>query len=210
MSATGREAVDMSRLERRDGRERVAPVMRMSRRWRQGVLTLHVLASGAWIGIDVIVAVLVGLGWFARDIELRSLAYRALATFVVWPMLVSGLMCLATGLLLGLGTKWGLVRYWWVLVKLALNLTLCALILILLQPGMDDVATYGEDLLTGAPPRSRVAQLFFPPAVSLTCLTLATVLAVFKPWGRMARPLSRKRTASRRLGATDPERGEWQ
>jgi hypothetical protein len=59
-----------------------------------------------------LVAVLVSTGWFADDVELRSLAYRALAAFVVWPMLVSGLVCLGAGLLLGLGTRWGLIRYW--------------------------------------------------------------------------------------------------
>jgi hypothetical protein len=175
---------------RRAGQEesgRTSPLMRLSRRWRQTLLALHILASAAWIGIDVIVAVLVTTGWFAADIELRSLAYRALATFIVWPMLVSGLVCLATGLLLGLGTKWGLIRFWWVFVKLALNVVLCTLIVVILQPGMAEVAAYGEELLTGNPSTDRVAQLFFPPAVSLTCLTLATVLAVFKPWGRIRR-----------------------
>jgi predicted lysophospholipase L1 biosynthesis ABC-type transport system permease subunit len=89
--------------------------------------------------------------------------------------------------MLGLGTKWGLFRYWWVLVKLVLNLLLCTLIVVVLQPGMDEVAAYGEDLVTGSPPSDDVARLFFPPAVSLTCLVLATVLAVFKPWGRVRR-----------------------
>jgi hypothetical protein len=53
---------------------------------------------------------------------------------------------------------------------------------------MDEVAAYGRSLLTGSPDSAAVSQLFFPPAVSLTTLTLATVLAVFKPWGRIRRP----------------------
>jgi hypothetical protein len=180
-------AAQQARRSRPDGRAAAVPVMELSRGWRRTLLTVHILASAAWIGIDVIVAVLVGTGWFASDTELRSLAYRALATFVVWPMLVSGLLCLATGLLLGLGTRWGLVRYWWVLVKLVLNVVLCTLIIVVLQPGMADVAAYGDELLTGTPSTDRVEQLFFPPVVSLTCLTLATVLAVVKPWGRISR-----------------------
>lgn len=91
----------------------------------------------------------------------RSLAYRALATFVVWPMLITGLVSLASGLVLGLGTPWGLLRYWWVAAKLALNLVLCTLILLVLQPGMDQVDRYGQDLLTGHPDPGRVATLFF-------------------------------------------------
>jgi hypothetical protein len=103
-------------------------------------------------------------------------------------MLVSGLTCLATGLLLGVATKWGLVRYRWVLVKLLLNLSLCTLILVALQPGMAEIGEYGAELAAGGSPDSaRVSDLFFPPAVSLTALSLATVLAVLKPWGRTRR-----------------------
>ncbi|MEU4419941.1 hypothetical protein AB0F81_04905 [Actinoplanes sp. NPDC024001] len=158
---------------------------RLSRFWRRTTLVLHLAAAGAWIGIDVIVAVLVVTGWFSDDVAVRSLAYRALATFVVWPMLTAGLLCLATGLVLGLGSVWGLVRYWWVAVKLVLNLLLCALIVLALQPGMEDVAGYGTDLLTASPDAGRVSRLFFPPAVSLSVLVLATTLGVFKPWGRI-------------------------
>lgn len=160
---------------------------RLTRGWRRATLVVHIVSAGAWIGIDVLVAVLVLTGWFADDVGTRSLAYRALAEFVVWPMLGAGLVCLVSGIVLGLGTKWGLVRYWWVAVKLVLNLLLCTLILVLLEPGMDAVASYGEDLLIGTPSASRVQTLFFPPAVSLTTLTFATVLAVYKPWGRLRR-----------------------
>ncbi|WP_194814795.1 hypothetical protein [Nocardia sp. XZ_19_385] len=160
---------------------------KLNRRWRQTTLIVHIVAAGAWIGIDVIVAVLVAVGRFGSGVETRSLAYQALAAFVVWPMLISALVCLATGLLLGLGTKWGLVRYWWVLVKLVLNLGLCLLIVTALRPGMAEVGGYGRELLTGAPDPAAVSELFYPPAVSLTALAIATVLSVAKPWGRVRR-----------------------
>lgn len=161
--------------------------IRLSRGWHKATVAAHIVSAGAWIGIDVIVAVLVITGRFGGDPALRSLAYRALAAFVVWPMLASGLLCLVTGLVLGLATTWGLLRYWWVAVKLALNLVLCTLILAVLQPGMGEVAGYGRDLLGGSPDPAAVSSLFFPPAVSLTALTWATVLAVAKPWGRIRR-----------------------
>lgn len=158
----------------------------LSRTWRRVVLVGHIVSAGAWIGVDVIVAVFVLTGWFSADAELRSLAYRALAEFVVAPMLVSALLCLITGCLLGFGTKWGLLRYWWVVVKLVLNAALCAVMLAVLAPGMADVGRYGADLLSGSPDQGRVVTLFFPPAVSLSALTFATVLAVVKPWGRIS------------------------
>ncbi|TDC13317.1 hypothetical protein [Actinomadura bangladeshensis] len=166
---------------RRDGR------FHLGRRWRKTTLIVHIVSAGAWIGIDVIVAVLVLTGRFGTSDDVRGLAYRALATFVVWPMLASALICLVTGVVLGLGTRWGLVRYWWVAVKLVLNLILCTLILVALQPGMDEVNEYGRTFSAGGPEPAFISNLFFPPAVSLTTLTFATVLAVTKPWGRIGR-----------------------
>ena len=158
---------------------------RLGIRGRRAILVVHILSAGTWIGVDVLVAVLVLTGWFADDLAVRGLAYQALASFVVWPMLIAGLVSLTSGLLLGLGTRWGVLRYWWVVVKLALNLVLCTLIVVALRPGMPEVGSYGASLAAGGQPSQDVSFLFFPPAVSLSALTLATVLAVFKPWGRL-------------------------
>lgn len=159
----------------------------MTIRTRKLWLVLHLLSAGAWIGIDVVVAVLVAVGRFGGSPAHRGLAYQALGAFVVWPMLISGLVCLASGLVLGWFTKWGLLRYWWVAVKLVLNLILCTLIVVVLRPGMAEVSEYGAALSAGVPTSFDVGDLVFPPIVSLTTLSLATVLAVYKPWGRLRR-----------------------
>lgn len=154
---------------------------RLRGRTRRTVLILHVLAVGVWVGVDVLVGVFVLAGWLSGDAGVRAIAYQALGTFVVWPMLVAGLASLATGIVLGLGSKYGLVRYWWVAVKLVLNIVL----ILLLQPQMDEVVEYGRGLADGSAAERGLSDLFFPPAVSLTALTLATVLSVAKPWGRV-------------------------
>ena len=154
---------------------------------RKTVLVVHVLAAGTWIGVDVIVAVLVLVGRFSSSLEVAGLAYQALGTFILVPMLTAGLVCTASGVLLGLGTRWGLVRYRWVLVKLVINAALCILIVVALAPGMPEVVTHGEALAAGAGGTAEVRNLFFPPAVSLVSLSFATVLAVFKPWGTVRR-----------------------
>ncbi|GAB2597378.1 hypothetical protein GCM10027067_05390 [Pseudactinotalea suaedae] len=146
---------------------------------------VHILAASAWIGIDVLVAVLVGVGALASDPALRGLAYQALASFVVVPMATAALLTLVSGVLLGLGTRWGLVRYWWVAVKLAMNVLLVVLILVLLRPGMADVGAAGAELAAQGRTGADLSFLVFPPAVSLTMLVLAVVLAVTKPWGRL-------------------------
>src|SRR4051794_1022173 len=160
---------------------------RLGTRTRKLTLLVHLVSAGAWIGIDVMVAVLVGVGWFADDPARRGAAYQALGWFVVWPMLTAALVCLASGVVLGLGSKYGLVRYWWVAVKLVLNLVLSTLIVVALRPGLPDVVEHGRAPAAGRASDVDVSFLFFPPAVSLTALVLASVLAVFKPWGRVRR-----------------------
>jgi uncharacterized membrane protein len=160
---------------------------RLRGRTRKAVLVVHILAAAAWFGVDILVAVFVLAGWLSGDDGVRAVAYQALGTFVFWPMLISGLLSLVSGVVLGLGSKYGLVRYRWVAVKLVLNVVLCTLILLLLRPELGELATYGRQLAAGTAGERDVSQLFYPPAVSLAALTLATVLSVFKPWGRLRR-----------------------
>lgn len=164
-----------------------APRRRLPLGVRRATLVVHIVAAGSWIGIDVLVAVLVTAGWFASDPATRGIAYQALGTFTVWPMLASGLVCLASGLLLGLGTKWGISRYWWVLVKLALTIMLCTLIVFALRPDMGAVVQGGRDIAATGATTTELTALFFPPAVSLSLLSVAVALSVFKPWGRVRR-----------------------
>lgn len=159
--------------------------MNLPPRVRKAVLTVHIVSAGAWIGIDVLVAVLAGVGLVGGSDAVRGLALRALAEFVVTPMLAAALVSLGTGLLLGLATRWGLVRYWWVAVKLVMNLVLCALIVVLLRPGMPEVGAAGAAIEAGRVPVSDISFLVYPPVVSLTALAAATLLAVYKPWGRV-------------------------
>jgi hypothetical protein len=108
---------------------------RLGPRMRKGVLVVHIVSAGAWIGIDVVMGVVIFTALLAEDDNTRALCYRALELFAVWPLFTTGLVCLASGIVLGIGTKWGLVRYWWVAIKLALNIVLTTLVLVALRPG---------------------------------------------------------------------------
>lgn len=145
---------------------------------------LHLLGVGAWLGIDVVVGIMAAVGTGTGDAASRGLALQVIGTYLAGPMLAAGLIVLATGLVLGWGTKWGLVRFWWVAVKLVANVVLVVLILFVLMPGTAEVRAIGEVLAATGELTGEVSDLRFPPAVSLTSLTIAVVLSVYKPWGR--------------------------
>ncbi len=152
---------------------------------RKSVLLAHIASAGAWLGIDVVMAVLVFTALGSDDDRTRALSFRALELVAVGPLLATGLICLASGVLLGLSSRYGLVRYWWVAVKLVLNLVLTGLVLVALAPEVAAHADQARQFEAGLPALLEVGQLIFPPIVSPTALLVAVVLAVFKPWGRI-------------------------
>ncbi|WHT20638.1 hypothetical protein N8J89_06090 [Crossiella sp. CA-258035] len=160
-------------------RERLLP-----RRTRKAVLVAHIVSAGAWIGLDVVLAVLVFTAAGTSDAQLAAVCYQVLE-LLVWPMLTLAAVCLVSGVVLGLGTKYGLVRYWWVAVKLVLNLALLALVAFALRSGVTEIAEYGRQLAAGQASLRGPGDLVYPPIVSTTALLFATVISVYKPWGRL-------------------------
>jgi hypothetical protein len=158
---------------------------RLGARARKSVLLVHIASAGAWLGIDVVMAVLVFTALFTDDDRTKALSFQALELVAVWPLLTMGMLCLLTGVLLGLGSRYGLVRYWWVAVKLTLNLVLSGLVLVALAPEVADAAERARQFDAGVAAPLGVGDLVFPPIVSPTALLVAMVLAVFKPWGRI-------------------------
>ncbi|HWD01314.1 MAG TPA: hypothetical protein VG674_02465 [Amycolatopsis sp.] len=162
----------------------VAPRKRLSGPARKAWLVTHIVSVSAWIGIDVVLAVLVFTALATDDRMVAATCYQALQLFAVWPLLAAGLVCLISGVVLGWGSKYGVVRYWWVVVKLGLNLLLTTLGVLALRPAVNEAVDYGRALVSGGP-ATGVPDLIFPPIVSPACLLLAVVLSVYKPWGRV-------------------------
>jgi hypothetical protein len=181
---------------------------RFGRTTRRAVLTVHIVAAGAWIGIDVVLGVLAVTALTTGNTRTEAVAYQAIGLFVVWPLLIAGLATAASGIALGLGTHYGLTRYWWVAVKLAMNVVLVTLVAFVLRPGLAEVARHGDDVAAGTPSELDPSGLLFPPVVSLAALAIATTLSVFKPWGMRTRSErtvtsdQRERTATPR---SDPQ-----
>jgi uncharacterized membrane protein len=164
----------------------VAPTMRgMSRKLRKFVLLTHILSAVSWIGVDLVMGVLSFRGLATEDPQTLATSYGALAMFC-FPLLITlGMLTLTTGVVLGLGTRFGLVRHWWVVAKLVITLVLCALVLFALQPTLVEASTQTA-VIDGTLP-ARIADvrrgMIFPPLVSTSALLFASWLSVYKPWG---------------------------
>lgn len=112
---------------------------RLAPGWRKGVLVLHVIAGIGWMGVDIAVFVLLMTARTSADPILVVSGFNAIRLIVPVAVPPLSLTILITGLLLGLGTSWGLIRYWWVLVKLCLSLIMTVLAFLSLVPGVNTV-----------------------------------------------------------------------
>jgi len=135
--------------------------------------------------MDLVLAVLCLRAWSADSPSQRAVSMQALELFGVVPKISLAVLCLISGLPLGLGTRYGLFRYWWVAVKLALNTVFCVLLIVALRPGLNEAADLGAAITAGDAAADLPAGMGFPLAVSLSGLLFASALSVFKPWGRI-------------------------
>jgi hypothetical protein len=159
--------------------------LRLPARWRKAVLILHIISSVGWIGVDLALLPLVITGLITDDGETAAASYRAIAVLVPWTIPALSLLILTTGVALGLGSKWGLLRYWWVATKLVISLVLTTLVFVALLPAVSSLEV--TSATTGDAVRAALedpAVFLYPPVVSCALLVTSAILSVTKPWGR--------------------------
>ena len=90
-----------------------SPEMTRQRRWRldarlhKTVLLIHIVAGGTWFGLDVAMAVLVFTAIGTDSAAVRAHTLQSLQLVTVWPMFSVAMLSLITGMLLGLGSRYG-------------------------------------------------------------------------------------------------------
>ena len=96
-------------------------------------LTAHVISSVGLLGSIAAFLALAAAGLTSQDertVRAAYLAMELIAQFVIVPLSFASLV---TGLIQSCYTRWGLLRYYWVLVKLLLTLFATAVLLVKMQ-----------------------------------------------------------------------------
>ncbi|HUY88058.1 MAG TPA: hypothetical protein VMV10_04955 [Pirellulales bacterium] len=144
--------------------------MILSPRLRKFALTAHVACSVGWLGAAAAYLALAIASLTDPDAPAAhgfQLAMELTGWFVIVPLSIAAL---GTGLVQSLGTEWGLLRYYWILVKFALTFG-AATILLLHMPAMSRASGARSEVLHSGG--------------GLLVLLAATALSVYKPWGRI-------------------------
>lgn len=161
---------------------RLAPVA------RNAVLVLHVVSGIGWMGVDIAVFALLLTARSTTSAALVLSSFNAIGVIVPFAVPALSIGIVVTGLILGVGTRWGLIRYWWVLVKLLLSLIMTVLVFASLVPEVRSIGVLSATTTSADEVRASLGalptMLLFPPIVSFLMLGVATVLSISKPWGR--------------------------
>lgn len=117
----------------------------------------------------------------AQTVRAVYLVMEPTAWFVLVPLSLASLL---TGLVQSLGTKWGLLRHYWVLFKLLMNV-FATIVLLMYTQTLDYFARTAAEttLSSGDLSGLRSPSPVLHAGLALLLLLVATVLAVYKPRG---------------------------
>jgi hypothetical protein len=144
----------------------------LPRRARLALLTAHITVSVGLLGDAAgFLAVAVRLASTYEPVA-RGELLNVLNMFSLFFGIPLSVATLVSGLALGLGTKWGVFRYPWVVAKLALIVSVMVVGGVVLGPAQEAVRHGGTDA---------VRHLVAGGAYDVLALAVATGLSVFKP-----------------------------
>jgi hypothetical protein len=147
---------------------------------RKFVLSVHLTFSVGWIGAVVAYLALGVSAVTSQDAQTVRAAWIAMdltGWFVIVPLALAALL---TGLVMSLGTPWGLFQHYWVLITLVLTI-LSTIVLLLHMPTVSSLADVARG--TDGAGLSRLGGDLLHPGVGLVVLLVITGLNVYKPQG---------------------------
>lgn len=150
---------------------------------RKAALTVHVTTSVGWLGAVVGFLVVAVVAVRSRDAALVRACYLTvdlLARFAVVPFAVASVL---SGLVSSWVSPWGLIRHWWVLVKLVVTLAATGVLLLQVAPISALAVAAGNPSFPVRSLQAGGVALVVHAAGGLLVLLAVTVLAVYKPRG---------------------------
>lgn len=152
----------------------------MSADVRKLALTAHIATSVGWLGAVGAFLSIAIVALSSDDPATVRGAYLVLEPAAWFVLLPLALASLATGLVQSLVSPWGLVRHYWVLFKLFINV-FATVLLVLYLGTLDELAALAAREAHIA--RVDAVSVALHSAAALALLIVATVLAVYKPRG---------------------------
>ena len=147
-------------------------------------IVVHVVLSVGWLGA-VAAFLALAVAALGSDEALSRSAFIGMDLVGRWVLVPLSFGALASGIVQSIGTKWGLVRHYWVLVKLLLTIAATAILLLHQFTAVEEAARFAMQTTAevGEPLRRFGVQLLTDAGLAAVVLTIITLIAIYKPWG---------------------------
>ena len=153
---------------------------------RKFALTTHVVSSVGWLGAVVGFLVLSIAGVSSEDNDVVRGSYVAMNLIGAYMIVPFSIAAMVSGTLQSLGTHWGFMRHYWVIVKFGLTFVATGLLLLHQYTAVAAAARRVSAAAGNTVPEvgQLGTQLVADSALALVVLLVTTTLSVYKPWGR--------------------------
>ena len=164
----------------------------MSAGLRKFALAAHLTLSVGWIGAVAAYLALDVSTATSQDVQVLRAAYlgmEPIARYIIVPLAFASLV---TGLVMSVGTKWGLLRHYWVLISLLLTIIATAVLLVEIQV-ISSLADMAADPTTSSDELRAMGSTLVHSVGGTVVLLVILVLNVYKPQGMTRYGLRRQR-----------------
>lgn len=151
---------------------------------RRLTFTTHLTTSLGWAGAVLVFLALAVIGLTSEDPIVVRGAYLLMAPaawFVLVPLAHAALI---SGILLCLGTKWGLIKHYWIVSKLVLTAFATVILLVYMGTFRQMAGVAADPMVDIAAVRN--ASPLIHSMLAFILLMVTTVLGVYKPFGMTA------------------------
>ena len=156
--------------------------MIMTPRLRKFALAVHIALSVGWIGAVagyIALDVAAAISQEAQTLRAAYLAMELIAWYVIVPLALASLL---TGIVMSLGTNWGLFRHYWVLISLLLTIVATVVLLVETQT-ISYFADIAADPTTSSDDLRALGSTLVHSVGGTVVLLVILVLNVYKPRG---------------------------
>jgi uncharacterized membrane protein len=150
---------------------------------RKFALIAHVTSSVGWLGAVAGFLALAVAGLTTQDTQMVRAAYLAMELtgwFVIVPLSLASPL---TGLVMSMGTTWGLFRHYWVLAKFVITIPATIFLLLHMRPIGHLARVVTETTLSSGDLAGLRIQLVADAGAAMLVLLVATTLSIYKPRG---------------------------
>lgn len=146
------------------------------------LLVSHIAASVSVLGVALVLVALGIAGLRGISPETVYPAAHLVASWLEGPLVI---LALVTGVAQAVLNRWGLLRYWWVTIKLTITAAATVVVFTVLRPGLASAAAAATGQSDEPLIRAQQVSVTVGPTVAVALLLVNVALGVFKPRWRL-------------------------